>query len=173
MTARRQEAPGRHREPPLPGGGAGMAAWFPYHNEPLDILERHLPPLDATQITWVPPGGRNSIGWILAHLVSTEDFWIHQLAFGTPVGAEPDPSDIRELLRAYRRVRTRSDERLDDCSPADMERIVDVPTFGDGWKPGFPPTVFWVFHHVFEHEMYHIGQISLLLRLAGCEPLPF
>lgn len=80
-----------------------MANWFPYHNGPLDILERHLHRLDAAQATWVPPGGRKSIGW----------------------------------------------------------------------KPGFPPTLFWVFHHVFEHEMYHVGQISLLLRLAGLGPLPF
>ncbi|MBX6351140.1 MAG: DinB family protein [Clostridia bacterium] len=108
-----------------------------------------------------------------ARLVTTEDFWIHRLAFREPAGTRADPADVAATLREYRRVRALTDGRLDAWTEEDMRRLVEVPEFSDGWRPPFPPTVFWVFHHVFEHEMYHVGQISLLLRLAGLEPLPF
>lgn len=80
---------------------------------------------------------------------------------------------VGALLAEHRRVRSATDARLRACTPAELARVVAVPPFSDGWTPPFPPTVHWVFHHVFEHEVYHIGQISQLMRLQGLEPLPF
>lgn len=53
---------------------------FPYRNHPLAVLEQHLPRLPAEALSWVPPGGRNSIGWLLRHIWETEDDWVHRLA---------------------------------------------------------------------------------------------
>ncbi|MFD2509468.1 DinB family protein [Halalkalibacter alkalisediminis] len=29
------------------------------------------------------------------------------------------------------------------------------------------PSVGWIFHRVFDHEVYHLGQVNTLLRLQG------
>lgn len=146
---------------------------FPYRNYPLEILEANLAGLASEQLGWTPPGSPNSIGWVLAHLIGTEDFWIHHLAYRSPVAAALPADDARALLAEYRRVRAATDRRLAAADEAEMARVVAVPAFSDGWSPPCPPTVHWVFHHVFEHEIYHIGQISLLLRMQGLRPLPF
>lgn len=106
-------------------------------------------------------------------MLGTEDFWVHNLAYGAAV-AHPVPQDDADaILTECRRVREQTDARLAAATPEELERVVAVPAFDDGWTPPCPPTVHWVFHHVFEHELYHIGQISLLLRQQGLAPLPF
>ncbi|MEX2104740.1 MAG: DinB family protein, partial [Bacilli bacterium] len=45
-----------------------------------------------------------------------------------------------------------------------------VPTFSDGWEPPSPPTWRWLFQHVYTHEAYHVGQISVIARLIGIKP---
>lgn len=146
---------------------------FPYRNHPLAILQVHLAGLTPEQLTWTPPGSQNSIGWLLEHLIGTEDFWIHHLAYGGSVARPVPVDDGQALLAEYARVRAATDERLAAATPEEMARVVEVPAFSDGWSPPCTPTVHWVFHHLFEHEMYHIGQISLLLRQQGLRPLPF
>ncbi|MDB4896409.1 MAG: damage-inducible protein DinB [Firmicutes bacterium] len=146
---------------------------FPYHEHPLTVLEAELAHLSADRLTWRPAAGRNSIGWLLAHMLGTEDFWVHQLAYGAPVAHPVPQEDAGALLAEYRRVREETDTRLAVATGEGLERLVTVPAFSDGWTPPCPPTVHWVFHHVFEHELYHIGQVSLLLRQQGLAPLPF
>lgn len=146
---------------------------FPYHNYTLQVLQERLAGLTPAQLTWTPPSGRNSIGWLLQHCLGTEDYWVHELAYGAGIGAQVPVDDAQALLAEYGRIRAATDARLAAATPAELARIVTVPTFSDGWAPPCPPTVHWVFHHVFEHESYHVGQISLLLRLQGLAPLPF
>lgn len=146
---------------------------FLYRNHPLQVLRESLAGLTPAQLTWTPPGGRNGIGWLLQHMLQSEDYWIHHLAYGSSVARDIPADDGRALLTEYDRVRSATDERLAAATPEELARVVAVPTFSDGWAPPCTPTVHWVFHHVFEHEIYHAGQISLLLRLQGLDPLPF
>lgn len=150
-----------------------MDLLYPYRNHSLSVLREHLPDLTPAQLDWAPAGGRNSIGWLLRHIYESEDYWVHRRAYGEPVARPVAGEGARALLAEYERVRQATDARLAACTPVELARVVAVPAFSDGWKPPCVPTVHWVFHHVFEHENYHIGQISQLLRLQGLKPLPF
>ena len=105
---------------------------------------------------------------IYAHVLGAEQVWLARTlgAEQGPVWPDPDPGaldDLREEIReGYASlVSALTDEELD-------LPIAYVNSAGDA----FESTVEDILLHVFLHGAYHRGQIALLLREEGDEPVP-
>ncbi|WP_102126199.1 DinB family protein [Deinococcus planocerae] len=106
---------------------------------------------------------------LFAHLLAAEHVWLLRLrgedARTTPIWPEWDLETCGERLplngldyRAFLEVLT--DARLDEVVtyPNSTGRVFHTPV-GD------------ILHHVFAHGAYHRGQIALIMRQAGLEPV--
>ena len=101
----------------------------------LDAMDR----LGEAQITWAPPGGGNSIAWLLWHIAEVEDNWVRdklhgferRYPFGTSVKAAHAYPSKPDLLGYFREVRALSRERLEATSDADLARALVDEHFGE------------------------------------------
>lgn len=144
---------------------------YPYRHDNWAILKESLPRLTKDQVAWAPDGC-DSIAGILSHMVFVEDLWINSIAeLGPRIVPDFYKSDnLAEILGCYEEVRAQTEGILNGLHDADLHRVVDMPDFDEPWKPPSTPTLHWVFHHVFDHEAYHCGQIALMMRMQGVEP---
>ncbi|MBK3496333.1 DinB family protein [Viridibacillus sp. YIM B01967] len=141
---------------------------FPYRNDPRKTLIPYLRKLDEEywfKKTAVYP---NNLAWIISHIASSEDYWVNE------VGLQKDSiltinedSSIQEILDSYIRIRNYTDDILRRLDTKLLNKIVEVPTFSDGWTPPSEPTFNWLFNHIYTHEAYHIGQIALIAHING------
>lgn len=122
--------------------------------------------LEALRQTPTPPPQTVRL---LAHLLAAEHVWLLRLrgedAGGTPIWPEEDLGACQERLtlnvQGYRAfLATLSDTRLEE-----------VVTYPNSSGRVFHTSVGDILHHVFSHGAYHRGQIALLMRQAGLEPV--
>ena len=78
-----------------------------------------------------------------------------------------DDCSPTEILDSYIQIRNYTDDILHTLDESQLNEIVVVPKFSDGWTPPSVPTLNWLFHHVYSHEAYHVGQISVIAHLSG------
>lgn len=97
-------------------------------------------------------------------MAQTEDYWVFQIGLGEKSRISEENYDP---LNQYLRIREETDQVLHSLHAEDLDRLVDVPDFSDGWKPPSEPTMHWLFHHVYSHEAYHAGQIGVIASLNG------
>lgn len=135
---------------------------FTYRNEVRKILIPYLKKLSQQQ--WDADAYHNTISWVIEHMAQTEDYWVFQIGLGEEsrlTGENQNP------FEQYLRIREKTDQVLHSLEAKDLDRLVDVPDFSDGWKLPSEPTMRWLFHHVYSHEVYHAGQIGVIARLNG------
>lgn len=146
---------------------------FPYRNDLRKILIPYLENLRETYWFEVPSGYDNNIAWIIRHIAKTEDFWVHQVGLKKASVLDSSYSSPREILIAYQMIREKTDAVAISLTDDEWDHIVEVPSFSDGWVPPSLPTFRWLFHHVYMHEAYHIGQVSIIARGIGIKPPHF
>ncbi|WP_233134865.1 DinB family protein [Terribacillus sp. 7520-G] len=135
---------------------------FAYRNDVRKILIPYLQELTPKQ--WNANAYPNTISWVIEHMAQTEDYWIFQIGFGE--SSRLSGTD-RSPLEQYTQIREQTDRVLYSLQAKDWDRLVHVPEFSDGWRPPSEPTIRWLFHHVYSHEVYHAGQIGVIARLNG------
>ena len=154
----------------------------------LDGLERNLKRvtdgLKQEEIAWRPAYGTNSIGLILFHMIRAEDSfiqarlrempevwetgkWYEQLDIpkdeagahytAEQVNAFPVPK-LDKMLAYAAAVRAATREYVSSLTPADFDRVITMPHFGD-----MPAAV--MFSLTVGHAAQHIGEISYLRGL--------
>jgi uncharacterized damage-inducible protein DinB len=140
---------------------------FPYRNDIRKTLIPYLQTLHNKDWFRSHPDHPNSIAWIVRHMASSEDEWIHVIGFGRKPTLIHLTESPKELLESYINIREQTDVLLKTLTWSDGDRLIEIPSFSDGWKPPSTPTLRWIFHHVYEHEAYHVGQIGVIARLNG------
>ncbi|WP_445487481.1 DinB family protein [Niallia sp. 03133] len=141
---------------------------FPYRNDPRKTLIPYLKNLDEECWFQHSPFYSNNIAWIISHISSSEDYWINEVALKKRcILTLKEDSSPQDLLNSYMEIRSYSDSIIHTLEDSQLNQIVDVPTFSDGWKPPSFPTLRWLFHHVYAHETYHIGQIAVIAHING------
>jgi uncharacterized damage-inducible protein DinB len=140
---------------------------FPYRNDIRKTLIPYLQTLHNKDWFRSHPDHPNSIAWIVRHMASSEDEWINATGFGRKLTLIHLTESPKELLESYINIREQTDIILEMLTWSDGDRPIKVPSFSDGWKPPSTPKLRWVFHHVYEHEAYHVGQIGVIARLNG------
>lgn len=141
---------------------------FPYRNDPRKTLIPYL--TDLAEECWylkstVYP---NNLAWIISHISSSEDYWVNEIGLqkSSILNVNEDCSP-KEILESYIHIRNYSDDILQKLDASQLNSVVNVPKFSDGWTPPSAPTLNWLFNHVYTHETYHIGQIAVIAHLNG------
>jgi hypothetical protein len=158
-----------------------------------EFLAGTLADCDEKMLHAQSPGACNTIGATYAHVVSGEDGFVNGLVRGgAPLFAtawaektgmsEPPPegpdwagwsSRVRvdlPVLREYARaVAAETDAYVASLTPADLDRVLDLSSFGLGEQ-----TVGWVLGAgVLGHVQAHWGEISALKGIHGGKGFPF
>ena len=123
-------------------------------------------------LTYVPAGFRNPAAVIARHLAGAELYWIGQVVGGRDAQRNRDAEFSRPLwsrawlLEALSKSRDLSAEVFRELDGASLDGPPASPL---PIKPPYAPdplTRRWALLHLLEHEAYHLGQLSLLLRIA-------
>lgn len=138
-------------------------------------LFANLDGVTAEQALVTPPGGGNSINWIVGHLVHTrnglldilgaERLWAKGEADCYARGAaDVDPSELRpldDLTRDFKATKAPLDAAIRSFDHAALD--ADGPhEFPGGFKTVREAIAFLHFH-----ESYHVGQIGFMRRIVG------
>ncbi|MDO7907875.1 DinB family protein [Paenibacillus sp. JX-17] len=144
---------------------------FPYRNDIRTVLLPYLQQLPESNWFRTHSDHPNSVAWIIQHISDSEASWLHTAGLHAHLdrdtAARNHQASPAELIDRYIRIRLKSDRVLRDLSITDLKRLIELPKYSDGWTPPSPPTLRWVFHHIYEHEAYHAGQIGVIARLNG------
>ncbi|HYE18496.1 MAG TPA: DinB family protein [Tepidisphaeraceae bacterium] len=124
-------------------------------------------------LRWRPPGGSNSVGWLLWHVAEVEDNWVRDKLCGLPkrypfgAGVRATPSDAMPgkaaLLAYFHEVRALSRGRLAATGEPEFDRVIEDEAFGR-------LTVRQVWAGVATSGAWHGGQIALTARLVAAGP---
>jgi hypothetical protein len=158
------------------------------------LLEATMKDVTPEQAHWAPPGIANPLGATYYHVVAAEDVLLNSRAWGKqPLAAgdfagrtgasEPAPRPGPGLdewarrvridlpaLRAYAKaVFANTDAALAALSPDDLEKPIDLSSFGMGQQPMHA----LVAGIVLQHINNHLGEISCLKGLQGAKGYPF
>ncbi|MDQ7793376.1 MAG: DinB family protein [bacterium] len=133
---------------------------FPYWRECRAVLLACLQGLSPADLAWVPPGGRNGIGCLAAHIARVHDRDVTQGVLGRPplLPRNWDPRTVEELVTPLEAL----GELLWDYLARSGAEILEK---GHGTRP-----VKDLLGNAWIEELHHRGQIFFLLRLLGREP---
>ncbi len=111
--------------------------------------------------------GMTSVRDILAHLMDAEDYWVGSVIFEQKRQRFlPEKYEsVSELRANWDKIYERTRRLVADISAGVVSDARSV-TYGEGQLTD----VSGVLIHVFAHEMFHLGQICLLIRQHGHEP---
>lgn len=126
--------------------------------------------LTEEDLTWSPPNGAMSIHRQLRHIITVEEMWVQAVLRGgsfTPRTHQLLPTKAA-ILEDMDRVHARTLEYLEDLSPAELQRTVEVK---QGPLEGRRRRVGDILYNLVDHECHHRGQIVLIRRLMG-KPCP-
>jgi hypothetical protein len=147
-------------------------------------MSRTLDTLKQTELSWKPACGCNSMGLILFHLAKSEDSFVQVRLRGKPELFESEKwyekldlavdeagahysidqvntfavPELKDLLAYYDAVRASTLAYLKSLSPADFDKKVTMPFFGEIAVAG-------IFSLIVSHTSQHIGEISYLRGL--------
>jgi uncharacterized damage-inducible protein DinB len=152
----------------------------------LDMLSRSLQDLDEEIVHWEPGGNANTIGQLLAHVITGQDLLIgEKLKGGTTLfsqgwaektGIPLDRTliwektawhlDLDAFRAYYEAVDAQSRGYIDSITPAELERQV-------AWIRGPEQPITRLFQVIFiNHALGHAGEISALKGIRGLQGLP-
>lgn len=145
--------------------------WFNYNywarDRQLQVCSR------LTPEQWLRPLGNSfsSIRDTLAHMAGGEWLWLERCQGESPQSL-PDASEFPDL-EAVRRYWDATERGFRDfLSGLREEALVSLVSYtgftGDTWA--YP--LWRVLMHLMNHQSYHRGQVTMLLRLLGAEPMP-
>ncbi|MGH2376436.1 MAG: DinB family protein, partial [bacterium] len=145
------------------------------------LLAESVKPLTEDDLEFRPADGLRSIGDILRHVITAEEYWWRGGILGEPFGAGR-PADwdtlTDEQKAAHRRQRFPSLASILQGLQTAHEPIAEFLTQTDAsvlcekrqatW--GEDNTLRWILWHLVEHDQHHRGQIYTRLRLIGYDP---
>lgn len=136
---------------------------FPYWSEQMQLLAEMVVPLTEAELTWVPEGGRNSIGWLARHIISVTDRDIGEALLGSPlVGESRDLVTGQQLAVTIGLQAALVDDFLVRY-PASLLREKRV--FRGRERP-----VYEFLWNTITELLHHRGQVMMILRMMGKEP---
>ena len=115
-----------------------------------------------------------SIRALTAHIAAAEERWVMRI-LGKP---RPDPgyedragSSIDEVFKGWDSIRAATHAVVSKASDSDLSAVhhISLPH----WGLEFDRSVEQMLFQVFNHQTYHIGQISMSLQRWGIDPPNF
>ncbi len=104
---------------------------------------------------------------IFAHILNAEQIWLQRIK-GMQSTKPWDEHTIEECRELMIKNADEMSEFLSWLRPDELKREIAYTDFqGNNWKVQLRE----IFVHLFNHATYHRGQIALLLRTGGNEPI--
>jgi uncharacterized damage-inducible protein DinB len=145
--------------------------FFPFVN---DLRDRFLPAyasLTPEELEQKVAGAPNSIGFYLRHTAQAEDWFVRGILKGTDVQPKRKAQlpTINEIIAYLNETRANTLDYLAGTDSDEFSRPITIP---EGFRAERVdnPTVGWLLHRMFDHEVYHLAQVNMTLRLMGKEP---
>jgi len=120
------------------------------------------------ELRYVPFENSWSVGQIAVHIANAENGWFqHVLLQNMDSWPEDKIEDYQTrgaIIARLTEVHRSTEAYLDQLEEEDLDAIIEAP-----WGDKFP--VRWIFWHLFEHEIHHRGELSMILGLLGRQGL--
>lgn len=124
--------------------------------------------LTQDQLDWKLDGYKNNLGFFLRHIAQSEDWLLRAIIFSEEMvpKRKVELPTITEIIDYLREARVHTLEFLEnhDVAILNESRVKKLGTQTED------TTVGWVIHRIFDHEVYHLAQANLFIRLQGGEP---
>jgi uncharacterized damage-inducible protein DinB len=136
--------------------------WGDVHQDLIETIEY----LSEPQLNEKWHDDARSIRQIILHLVSEERFYVNHIIAGH-VFEQPKSSDYQNaasLIEALEATRQMTIRVLDPLTAAGLRAVRTVPADPAANRPETNTSVGWIFWHVVESEIYHLGQIALRIE---------
>jgi len=107
---------------------------------------------------------------LFAHLMAARQLWLFRFGVRKEAPAEffPEGVSLDELAARIERTQAEWSAYLDQLTQEELGRTFTYKSLDAGW---FKNRIEDILTQLFGHSLYHRGQIALLLRLAGAEPV--
>lgn len=128
--------------------------------------------LTQEQIEWKTEGYKNNIAFLLRHTAQAEDWFLNAVIFeksGFAPKRKNELPTIKELLAYLRETRSNTIAFLEEHDISVLKETRSMPE-GFRGKKVEQPTIEWLIKRVFDHEVYHLAQVNLMMRLQGIDP---
>ncbi|MBD3216911.1 MAG: hypothetical protein GF310_01450 [candidate division Zixibacteria bacterium] len=121
------------------------------------------------KLDWIPAEGMIPLGMIFLHIAETSDWWYDDIIKGeasTELAFLDKQCPSRDKIAEYMEKHW---ERLEKFFAEDEGAMKTVyEREGDSWK--ISKSGYWIFMHLFEHDIHHRSQIHHYLRILGISP---
>lgn len=140
-----------------------------------DLRDRFFPSyesLNDIQLNSKIEGYNNSIAFLLRHIAQAEDWFLRVVILKeniAPKGKALLPTSS-EIISYLKETRARTIDYLEHIDISLLQKECTIPTEGFRGSHIEQPTIGWIINRVFNHEVYHLAQVNMLLRLQGIEP---
>lgn len=141
-----------------------------------DKLRQCITPLSDEQLRLQPAAGMWPLGQIVQHIISVRAGWFSGTLQDHDDGMqaymlwgqrESPARSAAEMARGLEETWAFIEARLQRWTPADCAQ-----TFPDEWEgQTYQVSRSWVIYHVMEHDIYHGGEVSLILGMNGLSGL--
>lgn len=144
---------------------------FPHVN---DLRNRFFPAykkLTEEQLEWKTEGYKNNISFLLRHTAQAGDWFLRGVIQQEKMMPRRKRElDTRDKLFDY--LEWTRENTLSFLESQDISILQETRQLPEGYRgePIENPTIGWILHRVFQHEVYHLGQVNLMMRLQGIEP---
>jgi uncharacterized damage-inducible protein DinB len=119
------------------------------------------------KLTWAPADNMRTLGQVFFHIGNTSSAWYDSVMKELPW--KPFPPDYmphREVIAQSLKDHWERLERLFSEPPEALEKIYTPEHYGKTYNL----SGYWVFIHLFEHDLHHRSQINQYLRILGIDP---
>lgn len=144
---------------------------FPHVNDLRNRFFSSYKELTPELLAQKPEGIPNAIGFHLRHIAQAEDWFVQRIVLGQEVAPKrkTELPDIDSILAYLEQTRERTLATLCKMEATELANRFTMPEGfrGDSVEN---PTFSWLFSRIFDHEVYHLAQVNMTLRLLGKEP---
>jgi len=132
-------------------------------------LDEALKLVPDDKLDWAPAENMIPLGQVFLHIAECSDWWYDDVVKGKP-GTElavlGQPCPPKEKIAEHMKDHWERMERFFDESPEILEKIYERQVEEDH----FALSGYWIFTHLFEHDIHHRSQINHYLRILGIKP---
>lgn len=116
----------------------------------------------------------NTVQKLLAHIIGAEERWVLYRLQGKIVEIRFEdraPAGVEDIFDAWDKIRKQTMDYIAGLNDTDLDRVLafNLPSRDTECKM----SVSQILYHLFNHQTYHLGQISMALQRMNIDPPNF
>lgn len=121
------------------------------------------------KLDWAPGAQMLTFGLIFLHIAECSDWWYDDIMLGKEsieLAFEDKPSVLKDQIAIHLKEHQERMERFFAETPETFEKTYHKQL----QSRKIERTGYWIFMHLFEHDIHHRSQINQYLRILEIEP---